>query len=124
MHQQSGCSSTFSDDHLNIVNHKSSWDISDFHTITSNWLCRIRSDNLISYLHLCMSEYISTFTILVTYKSDKCSSVWIVFDSFNTLLNILLIVLEVNETIETLCSTTLVTNRDTTSIVTTSMSLE
>ena len=116
--------STLSNNHFNIMNKKSCWDKSNLHTVSSNRFCRIWGNYLISYLCFSMSKNISSFTIFVAYKSDKCCSIWIILNCFNSSRNIDFIKFEVNYTIKFLMTSTLMTNWYTTSTIATCMSLD
>jgi hypothetical protein len=71
-----------------------------------------------------VSEKVTAFSISITDESDKCRTVRIIFDRFNASWYIVFVELEVDISVEFLVSSSLVSNRDTTIVITTRLVLE
>src|SRR5881628_1817847 len=85
----------------------------------SNFRCyAVTRNNGAANLQALGSQDISFFTVFVIYQSDKCSTVWIVFNRSYSTGNVFLIAFEVDDTEHFLMSATHITHRPSTLSIT------
>src|SRR5690606_13666138 len=104
--------------HLHIVDDSANRHSRKRHSITWLNVDGCTCHNLITSSKTLRSENVAKLTIFVTDQCDKRSPVWIVFQTFYRCDYIVFTTFEVNQTIVTFVTTTLITDGNTTSIVT------
>ena len=115
--------STLTSLQFNIVNESSVWDVLEHHCVTSLDIYCITGDDCVTYVEVCRADDITLFTVYIVEQSDVCISVWIVFDTSNLCRYVVLVSLEVDDSILLLDTAALMTGCDTTCVSTAALTM-
>ena len=109
---------------FNVVHNRTDWHIFQRHCVTRLNVFTCARDNHITRLQITRGQNIRTHTVSIFNQRNKCSAVWVIFQTNNCRRHTRLFALKVNQTILALMTATLVHNGDMTKIVTPTLGLQ
>ena len=108
---------------FNIVNESTIRDVLEQHCVTDLDVHCFTRDDCVTNVEVCRADDITLFTIYIVEKSDVCISVWIVFDTSYLCRYIVLVSLEVNDSVLLLDTAALMTGCDSTCVATATLTM-
>src|SRR5690606_33333462 len=103
---------------LDVMNDRANRHGSERHCVARLHVDGIACNNLVADSQTLRSQDVGQFTVFVTDQRDERSTIWIVFQTFDSADDVKLAALEINETVRTLVTAALITDGDTTGVVT------